>query len=269
MRPRARQTTMEAPDEDQVDLFSDEDSVPGSLDLADDAIALEIAVDKAAVPVASKKGRRKAKNVKRKKRSAVRQFFEATGTPGEFRCRLHSFLRPWAPRNSAGTSNLLAHARSYHQEPLDAMVKAYNDNRDVKSEMDGLLAAMSAPVRKNDASLLSLGFTVVARKLKGVAVQIALLVCIIANCLPFHLIDSPHFRDWMVMMGTSIPSCNTVTKLITPLYQFVVNKQRARLHQCGAFSITFDLWTSIASTKYLVVAYHALDSAFSHGVSST
>ncbi len=41
-------------------------------------------------------------------------------------------------------------------------------------------------------------------------------------------------------------------------YDIIKGKARARLLSCPGISLTFDLWTSMAGTKYLVITYHGI-----------
>ena len=107
-----------------------------------------------------------------------------------------------------------------------------------------------------------MGFKAVKGSMKGIAVQLALLVCIIANCLPFSLIESPHFIAWMALIGIAYPSRTTLMKLLPVLYRFVMTQRCAALISCGVFATTFDMWTSISGGHYLVVTYHAIDPDF-------
>jgi hypothetical protein len=51
-------------------------------------------------------------------------------------------------------------------------------------------------------------------------------------------------------------------KLVPLIYTAVMEIQLLRLKACEAYALTFDLWTSIAGSKYLVVTYHGINSQF-------
>jgi hypothetical protein len=96
----------------------------------------------------------------------------------------------------------------------------------------------------------------------GFEKEVALLVTIVGCSLPFAIIDSKPFKDWMTVLGVSMPSEGTIKKLLPPLYESVLKEQEHFVRICGFFSITFDMWTSIAKQKYLVTTYHTMDDDF-------
>ena len=140
-------------------------------------------------------------------------------------------------------------------------MKAYNENRDVGAEYTNLVKAMTLP-KVGSPLERSFGVAIIRQSLVGIVKQLALLVCIIANCLPFSLVDSPHFKTWMAHCGASFPSRGTLMKLLKPLYCFVLDSMEEQFIKCGVFCTTCDLWTSLSGTHYLIVTYHALDPDF-------
>jgi hypothetical protein len=197
----------------------------------------------------------------KKKTSVMHVLFEPTpDTVGFFNCRMHAFAskgHPLVVKAKSGTSNLLSHARNYHKEVYEALVKAHNDGDDVEQVFDALLAALPAPGHK-DGTLDGLGFSVTKKSELLLSRQLALLVCIIANCLPFSLVDSPHFVTWMALLGAAYPSRRTLMKLLPVLYHRAVGSLVGQLKEASCMSLTFDAWTSLRGTKYLVVTVHAI-----------
>ena len=72
--------------------------------------------------------------------------FEKSETANKYRCKFHKHTKAEHPefvsQTGPGTSNLLAHAKQYHEEAYSGLVKASNENRSMENEMDGLLKAM-------------------------------------------------------------------------------------------------------------------------------
>jgi hypothetical protein len=85
---------------------------------------------------------------------------------------------------------------------------------------------------------------------------------IVGCSLPFSIIDAKHFKDWMTVLGLRLQSEGTIKKMLPPLYDSVRMEQEEFVRTCGFFSITFDLWTSLAKQKYLVATYHTMDPEF-------
>jgi hypothetical protein len=85
---------------------------------------------------------------------------------------------------------------------------------------------------------------------------------IVACALPFSLIDSQFFKDWLTVMGFKLPSEGTIKKILPSLYDCVLREQEAFVLKCNFFSVTFDMWTSVAKQKYLVTTYHTMDEDF-------
>jgi hypothetical protein len=196
----------------------------------------------------------------KKKTSVMHVMFTPTGTASVFNCRLHEFsgkAHPLGVKAKSGTSNLLLHARNYHKDVYEALIKAHNDGDDVEQVFDGVLASLSVPGHK-DGTLDTLGFSVVKKSELMLSRQLALLVCIIANCLAFSLVDSPHFVKWMSLLGAAYPSRRTLMKLLPVLYHRAIRSLVSELKEAGCMSLTFDAWTSLSGTKYLVVTVHAI-----------
>ena len=211
-----------------------------------------------------KMAKRNASNP-RKKPSVAHVMFEATTDPNAFRCRLSSLpceqSHPSLVKRTGGTtSNLISHARTYHGDILNALIKASNDCRDLASEFDGLLAAATPPTTaKKD---LTAHFNKVARSKDGFEAQLALLIMLVRESIPFSLIDSQSFKDWMTVLGYTLQSEGSIKKMLPPLYEAVMHEQAEFVRKSGFFSITFDMWTSIAKQKYLVATFHTLSENF-------
>lgn len=117
------------------------------------------------------------------------------------------------------------------------------------------------PLPKKPESMAAF-VTVIKRSALGIAKDVALLLFLIANNISFNVVDSFHFQTWMAQLGHDFPSCATLLKHLAPLYAFVLKMMEDKVRACGTFVTTFDLWTSVAVTKYLVVTYHALTDEF-------
>jgi len=202
----------------------------------------------------------------RTKTSVVHVLFEPVdGAPGTFFCRASAFPgqanHPMKVKQGAkGTSNLLAHARTWHGPIVNALVKAHNDRRDVAVEFEGMLAAITPPsAKKGDIRSFA---NAVGRSATGFETQLALLIMIVGCSLPFSIIDAKPFKDWMTVLKLNLQSEGTIKRMLPPLYDSVRKEQEAFVRSCGFFSITFDLWTSLAKQKYLVATYHTMDPEF-------
>lgn len=230
----------------------------------DDHVALEVKGQPVEKKPRAKKSR---KNHGKKKTSAVHWMFSATEDPTAFRCKLADFAQTVAGHKAVvkvggqgkSTSNLLAHARTYHATILDGLVKAYNENRDVGTEFQNLLLTLRKP---GTPGSLDHHVTVVKRSEKALRVQVSLLNFLIANSLPFSLIDSVYFEQFCKEVGVALPSEGSVLKLLDPLYMIVMESLERKFRDSGLFSITFDLWTSVAKQKYMAVTYHSMTATF-------
>lgn len=236
-------------------------------DLGDDAIVKKIDKRAAADKKLSKAPKKRNVGASRKKTSVVHVMFEKVdGKEGAYRC-LASVLpcktgHPNVVRQvGGGTSNLITHARTWHKDVVDGLVKASNDHKDVESEFQGMLEAAVPP--STDQRSMEHFANVVSRSKTGFETQLALLIMIVGCSLPFSIIDSKYFKDWMSVLGRSLQSEGTIKKMLAPLYDTVRLEQEAFVRKCGFFTTTFDLWTSIAKQKYLVTTYHTMDEGFS------
>ncbi len=176
-------------------------AVEAGHDLRDGAVGEAIVAHEVAVAARPPKLKKKRKLHKWAKTSVIWVMFKAIPLkPGKWECLLSDFFDDDAEhlrvvgQSAAGkqTTNLLNHARHFRQPVLDALTKAHNDRRDVKVEFDALLEAMKVP----DGSckgLLNLGFTRVKRGSASVA-------GLIANCILFNVLESPHFEAWMTTL---------------------------------------------------------------------
>ncbi len=163
-----------------------------------------------------------------------------------------------------GTSNLLNHARAYHGNTFETLIKASNAGKSVQKEFDGLLAAMSLQSARSNskAALTGHGFSVIKREHAKIEKEVAMLACLVSNNLPFHLLDSQQFVDWMATLDAVYPSRASIMKLLPVLYDIAAGHYEQLIRDCGVVTLTFDLWTSLAQSKYLVVTYEFMDAAF-------
>ena len=235
--------------------------------LEDDAIAAKVLKTKSdrqeQANAKPKKGR--VVGVMRKKTSVVHVLFEPAEQHGSFKCRVSHLPnkeghQKFVKAKAGVTSNLLQHAKTWHSDLLHALVKASNDGKNVQSEFDHLLAEMEPPTtsEKNMDSYVN----TVSRGGTGFEKQLALLIMIIGNSLAFSLMDSRFFKDWLTVLGLSLPSEATIKKLLAPLYDTVREEQEDFIRNCGFFCVTFDMWTSIAKQKYLGTTFHSMDDEF-------
>ncbi len=234
----------------------------------DDVVAQKIlksAEKKNARNIAKAPEKRKAVAPRMKTSVAHVMFEPVDRQPGTFFCRASALPAEtghpkMVKQGGPGTSNLLAHARNWHKTIVDALVKAHNEHRDVGAEFDGMLAAATPPSTKQ-GDMKSFANTV-ARSATGFEMQLALLIMIVGCSLPFSIIDAKFFKDWMTVLGMKLQSEGTIKKMLPPLYDSVRKEQEDFVRSCGFFSITFDLWTSLAKQKYLVATYHTMDPEF-------
>lgn len=161
-----------------------------------------------------------------------------------------------------GTSNLLTHARHHHKDVVEALIKAHNQGRNVQAEFAGLVAGMQLPSQASKARLTGHGFVIRPREHVKLQKELALLVCMVGENIPFNLLDSPLFTNWMGTLNTVYPSRSTIMKLLPLVYEIVSSHYEQIIRESGVVTLTFDLWTSLAATKYLVVTYELVDDLF-------
>lgn len=210
--------------------------------------------------------RRKKKKWSRGKRrtSAVHFFFEKGDSDGVFVCKLHAFMpkgsgHPQHVRQGGpGTSNLLSHARCYHEKALTGLVKAWNEGRDLQAEWDGMVALLQPPPRHGMDRFVS----VVSKSEAMLRRELSLLIFLIANSLSFNVLDSLHFETFVSSMGGAFPSRKSLVELLPSLSTVVLSLLESKFVESGFFLTTFDLWTSIAGTKYCVITYHSMSRNF-------
>lgn len=245
---------------------SDEDD---EVELHDDAIAQEIGqraeAEEQQARSAKQKKKKKRKSAPKKRTSVVHHLYEASPQKdGVFLCKLHEFAKPGdkhpqeVKQSGKQTSNLLDHARKYHSDVVEGLIKAYNEGRDVGAEFAALCQAMTPPKPQGMDRFVSL----VKRSEILLRRQLSLLSFIISNQLPFNIVESSEFRSWMVSLQVDYPSAATLKKLLAPFHEVVVKEIEDSLREAGFFSTTFDLWTSNAGNKYCVVTYHSMDDKF-------
>jgi hypothetical protein len=209
-----------------------------------------------------KEGKRRRRSEK-KKPSVVYLMFEKTQNDKEFRCKLSEFSNnarhPALVKVGKGTSNLLSHARTYHAVIIDGLVKSHNDGRDASLDWNSLFAALKKPVTPGT---LDRHVKVVKRSEKLLRLQVSLVNFLIANSLPFVILDSVFFEQFCSEAGVVLQTEGTVMKILQPLYEIVVAEMEGLYRAAGLFSLTFDMWTSVAKQKYLAVTYHSMSSEF-------
>jgi hypothetical protein len=233
--------------------------------LDDEAIGAKVEADANKVKRHKERKKRKQNPKGRKKTSVVHVMFAKTDISGEFKCLLSEYVsgkHSQIVKCGHGTSNLVLHARQNHQEVFEALVKAYNDRRNVRQEFDGLVKALKKPTKQGQTCLNDYFGTCVKASEIGFRRELSLLAFVVECSLPFSVIDSLSFEQWMHELGVQLPSEGTIFKLLDPLYQFIVGFLEKRIQECGFFSVTFDMWTSVAKHKYLVTTYHAISEDF-------
>jgi hypothetical protein len=244
--------------------LSDEEVEEVQFELDDAAISAKVTEREERDADKRPKKKQTRKKAIKKKTSVAHVMFSLGSHEGSFHCRLCVLEKGEGMdvevKSANGvTSNLLAHARNAHTDVLNALVKAQNDRRDVEKEFDGFVAALTPPA---SSGKVTDHFHVVKRSKDGFEVDLSLLVMIVANSLPFSLIDSRFFADWLTVMGFKLPSEATIKKNLPDLYDCVLREQEAFVVNCNFFSVTFDMWTSIAKHKFLVTTYHTMDDNF-------
>ena len=212
-------------------------------ELGDEAIAKKIDKDDAermeAVNVGPVKRR---KSVVKKKTSVARVMFGKADKEGSYKCLLSDYCtdpkHPEIVKSGSRTSNLLDHARRYHGDVVEALIKAKNASRSIKAEFQGLLESFPKPSARRES--MDSHVNQVSRSEEAFKVHLSLLIFIVGSSLPFSIIDSRFFVDWMTVMKYSLPSEATVTKNLGPLYEMVMEMQEQTVRNCRFFSVTFD-----------------------------
>jgi hypothetical protein len=255
-----------AEEKEKEEVDEDEEGEVMEYDLADAAIVNKILKRNKKKPDSKKPAqKRKAGGEPRKKTSVVHVVFEATEVAGVFKCRVSHLQwkqgHPNVVKSKGGvTSNLLSHVKTWHPDLCNVLVKASNDDKDVEHEFQSFLKD-NKPAKTPDSGIGPF-VNRIKRGGTGFEKELALLIMIVGCSLPFSVIDSKPFKDWMTVLGAAMPSEGTIMKLLEPLHESVLTEQEVFVRKCGFFSITFDMWTSIAKQKYLVGTYHTMDDDF-------
>lgn len=206
-------------------------------------------------------------------KSAVRYFFDTTEDPTKFRCRLHN-LTPtrffkgtkrkhphFVSQSGKKTSNLLSHCRTWHSNALESAVTVYNDGGDVEDHVNRFIEEIGLKNQLQPDDMRRF-FKAMEKGPGRVKKELALLVWLVAVNGSFNSIDSSHFKTFLKECNVVLDSKWTIRKLLPLIYNTVLGIQETKLKNCGVFSLTFDLWTSVAGSKYLVVTYHGITSDF-------
>jgi hypothetical protein len=235
------------------------------IDLEDEAIAGEVVAREREEGEPREKEcgpqKRRKSALHKKKASVVHHMFsKVADKAGMFECRLHNFELPssnhpkFVKQGTIGTSNLLSHAREYHGVFVDGLVKAFNEGRDVGQEYNAAVALLRPPERGGLHRFVS----TVKRSELLLQRHLSLLVFLISNAIPFHVVSTNSFDVWMRTLGIEYPSVVTLKKYLRPLYAVVLRVLEDTVQKCGYFSTTSDLWTSLAGEKFCVVTYHSM-----------
>jgi hypothetical protein len=146
-RDGVKQAVVEEKGKEEEGAEDEEEEV--EYDLGDDAIVKKIDKRAAAADKKLSKAPKKRKvGASRKKTSVVHVMFEKVdGKEGAYRC-LASVLpcktgHPNVVKQvGGGTSNLITHARTWHKDVVDGLVKASNDHKAIESAMEGAFEAL-------------------------------------------------------------------------------------------------------------------------------
>jgi hypothetical protein len=85
---------------------------------------------------------------------------------------------------------------------------------------------------------------------------------IVADNLPFWLVNSPAFRRWAMYrnFGGSLPTKKTIASLLKDEYQHVIPYVKRMIQSArGLVHLTFDGWTSRQNVSFLGTNAHFLD----------
>jgi hypothetical protein len=92
--------------------------------------------------------------------------------------------------------------------------------------------------------------------------DLLLMDWIIADNLPFRLVDSPAFRRWAMYRnpGGLLPTRKTIASLLKEEYQRAIPHVKQMLQSArGLVHFTFDGWTSRQNVSFLGMNAHFLD----------
>ena len=98
-------------------------------------------------------------------------------------------------------------------------------------------------------------------------VNTAFLVWAVHQQIPFYAFDSEHFKLFKGKAQLALESGFQMKESVAMLYSIVKKQVEARLRQCAGLTLSFDLWTSNAGTKYMVITYHGIIPETFEGVS--
>jgi len=160
----------------------------------------------------------------------------------------------------SGLSNLTSHLAHKHEK---LWKKALEEN-DRSTLMEPYVKTLIGSQGIAQQPTVSTHFKVTrdGKLTKKYKIMMSLLVWVLECQIPFNAVESLHFRRFGEEMDKELFSAYHLKTNLSLLYDVVVSLARANLKECAGFTITADMWTSIAGQKYLVITYHGVTRAF-------
>ncbi len=189
------------------------------------------------------------------------------GDEGKSICRFcNHVVKMGGPLKTDGTrsyttSNLVLHLNGPHKQTWLRIQEKLGgkDSDGVTSFIDTLCAVNTKDTKsaaKADASIQKLllqgGVT------HRVEVNLAFLAWLVDSQVPFNSIENDTFKTFLIHSKLMVDSSFKMKESLGVMLDIVKAEGRERLSKCPGVSLTFDLWTSIASSKYLIVTYHGV-----------
>jgi hypothetical protein len=190
-----------------------------------------------------------------------------SGAVGTCVCRLCSHVvKIGGPLKQDGTrsytaSNLVSHLNGPHKNTwlrIQEKLGAKNSD-DVTSYVDTLCAVSTKDSKisaKADASieklLLQGGVT------HRVEVNLAFLAWLVDSQIPFNAVEGDTFKTFLNHSKLMVDSSFKMKESLGIMLDIVKAEARQRLSKCPGVSLTFDLWTSVAASKYLIITYQGV-----------
>ncbi len=189
------------------------------------------------------------------KNSVACLFFESVvGSSGnKYQCGLCSSVKVIGH----GFSNLVSHLDKVHH---DIWTKALVENQKgaVMEPYVKTLIAGRSKGGTTQQSITKYGTTREGKMEQKSVILFSLLSWMLDSQIPFNAVESAQFIRFGHEVGKELPSAYALKKGMRDFHAIVVDIARERLLKCKAFSITADMWTSMASQKYLVITYHGV-----------
>ncbi len=199
---------------------------------------------------------------------AAGMFFTSISTT-VYKCRLcEAEVQLYTKKKDNGEivvkgSNLVAHLAGKAHSRTWERAKEKLGNKDmevVTSYIETLCAAHEKDGREQGKTQATMD--TVLRRQRGdgsrIDVNFAYMAHLVESQISFNSVESDSFKNFACVSGMYLDSSSQMKGHLDLFYDIIKGKACARLQSCPGISLTFDMWTSMAATKYLVITYHGI-----------